>query len=160
MNESQDQQRDDQLFLTLVSDLTTQAWIALGKWKNPITDKLERNIPVAGVLIDMLDMLNRKTAGNRSEVEDRYLLDSLQQLKLNFVSERDKPDEPAGETGARDKDEGTTDSEPEPSTEEQVSTEEEPPAPKSPKKSTAAKKGTQKKSAGSSKKKTSTKSSS
>lgn len=160
MNESQAQQRDDQLFLTLVSDLTTQAWIALGKWKNPITDELERNIPVAGVLIDMLDMLNRKTAGNRSEVEDRYLLDSLQQLKLNYVSERDKADEPEEGAGERADDEVTTESEPEPGTEELASAEEEAPAPKSQKKSTTAKKSTQKKSTGSSKKKTSTKSSS
>jgi hypothetical protein len=158
MNESQALPSDDQLFLTLVSDLTTQAWIALGKWKNPITDELERNVPVAGILIDMLDMLNRKTAGNRSEVEDRYLLDSLQQLKLNYVSERDKVEEPQAEEGERD-DESVTEPEPAQSTEAKVSSEKKTSPPKS-SKSTTAKKGTQKKSTSKPKKKTSTKSSS
>ena len=157
MNESQAHLNDDQLFLTLVSDLTTQAWIALGKWKNPITDKLERNIPVAGILIDMLDMLNRKTAGNRSEVEDRYLLDSLQQLKLNFVSERDKVDEPDAEEGGRAADESITESEPAQSTKAKENSETKTSTPKSPK-STTAKKSPKKKSTSKSGK-TSTKSS-
>jgi hypothetical protein len=89
MTESQSGPSDDQLFVTLVTDLITQAWVALGKIKHPATDKIERSIPAARLIIDMLDMLNRKTAGNRSEVEDRLLLDSLQQLKLNFVTETD-----------------------------------------------------------------------
>jgi len=85
---------DDHLFLALVTDLVTQAWVSLGKIKHPITDKLERNVPAAGMIIDMLDMLNRKTAGNRTEGEDRLLLDSLQQLKLNYIAEANKPEEP------------------------------------------------------------------
>jgi len=92
MTESQTGPSSDQLFVTLVTDLVTQAWIALGKIKHPATDKIERNIPAAGIIIDMLDMLNRKTAGNRAQAEDRLLLDSLQQLKINFVAEADKPE--------------------------------------------------------------------
>jgi hypothetical protein len=159
MNESQALPNDDQLFLTLVSDLTTQAWIALGKWKNPITDELERNIPVAGILIDMLDMLNRKTAGNRSEVEDRYLLDSLQQLKLNFVSEGDRVEEPESEDGEGVDNESATDSESAQSAEVKESSEKKTGPPRS-SKSTTAKKGTQNKSTSKPKKKTATKSSS
>lgn len=97
MTESQSGISDDQLFITLVTDLITQAWVALGKIKHPATDKIERSIPAAGLIIDMLDMLNRKTAGNRSEVEDRLLLDSLQQLKLNFVTEAAEPEAPVEE---------------------------------------------------------------
>ncbi len=97
MTESQNGFSDDQLFVTLVTDLVTQAWMALGKIKHPATDKIERSIPAAGLIIDMLDMLNRKTAGNRSEVEDRLLLDSLQQLKINYVTEADKPEAPGEE---------------------------------------------------------------
>ncbi len=92
MTESQSGPSDDQLFVTLVADLVTQAWVALGKIKHPATDKIERSIPAAGLIIDMLDMLNRKTAGNRTQAEDRLLLDSLHQLKLNFVAETDKPE--------------------------------------------------------------------
>ncbi|MBA7662680.1 MAG: DUF1844 domain-containing protein [Calditrichaeota bacterium] len=92
MTESQTGPSDDQLFVTLVADLVTQAWVALGKIKHPATDKIERSIPAAGLIIDMLDMLHRKTAGNRTQAEDRLLLDSLQQLKLNFIAEADKPE--------------------------------------------------------------------
>ena len=92
MSESQSGFSDDRLFLTLVTDLVTQAWVALGKIKHPASDKIERNVPAAGLIIDMLDMLSRKTAGNRTEVEDRLLLDSLQQLKLNYVAEADQPE--------------------------------------------------------------------
>ncbi len=95
MTESQSGPSDDQLFVTLVTDLITQAWVALGKIKHPATDKIERSIPAARLIIDMLDMLNRKTAGNRSEVEDRLLLDSLQQLKINYIAEADKPEAPS-----------------------------------------------------------------
>lgn len=94
MTESQTSPTDEQLFLTLVTDLITQAWVALGKWKHPVTDKIERNVPAAGIIIDILDMLNRKTTGNRTESEDRLLVDSLQQLKLNYVTEINKPVEP------------------------------------------------------------------
>ena len=97
MTESQSGASDDQLFVTLVTDLITQAWVALGKIKHPATDKIERSIPAAGLIIDMLDMLNRKTAGNRSEVEDWLLLDALQQLKLNFVTEADDSEAPGEE---------------------------------------------------------------
>ena len=86
---------DEQLFLSLVADLVTQTWIALGKIKNPVTDKIERNVPAAAMLIDMLDMLDRKTAGNRSQGEDQLLTESLKQLKLNFVVESSKTGEAA-----------------------------------------------------------------
>ena len=93
MTESQSGISDDTLFLTLIADLVTQAWVALGKLKHPSNDKVERNIPAAGTIIDMLDMLNRKTAGNRSLQEDSLLMTSINQLKLNYVAEKDLPDE-------------------------------------------------------------------
>lgn len=112
MTESQDGFSDDQLFVTLVTDLITQAWVALGKIKHPATDKIERSIPAAGLIIDMLDMLNRKTAGNRSEVEDRLLLDSLQQLKINYIAEADKPEAPEEETAEKKPEEQVTEEAP------------------------------------------------
>ena len=97
MTEPQSAAPSDPHFLSLIADLVTQAWVTLGKIKHPVTDKLERNIVAAGTIIDMLDMLNRKSAGNRSPEEDRLLLDSIQQLKLNYVVEKDKLDEPQEE---------------------------------------------------------------
>ncbi|MFC1543080.1 DUF1844 domain-containing protein [Candidatus Neomarinimicrobiota bacterium] len=98
MTESQTDLTDDHIFVTLVTDLVTQAWVSLGKIKHPATDKIERNIPAASMIIDMLDMLNRKTDGNRSEMEDQLLKDSLQQLKINYVAEAEKPEAPAEES--------------------------------------------------------------
>ena len=100
MTETQSGLPDDAHFVALIADLVTQTWVALGKIKHPVTDKLERNIAAAGTIIDMLDMLNRKTTGNRSREEDRLLLESIQQLKLNYIAEKDKPDEPQEETAS------------------------------------------------------------
>ena len=35
---------NNHLFITLVSSLSSQAWIQMGKIKNPITDKIEKNL--------------------------------------------------------------------------------------------------------------------
>ena len=94
---------DDQLFMSLAADLVTQAWVAMGKLKNPITDKLEPNLRASALLIDMLDMLSRKTEGRRSDEETRMLKDNLQQLKLNYVAEQQTADsKPAEEPPAVD----------------------------------------------------------
>ena len=89
--------------MTLTADLVTQAWVAMGKLKNPITDKLEPNLQASALLIDMLDMLSRKTEGNRSDEETQLLKDNLQQLKLNYVTEKQAADSaPAEEAPAVD----------------------------------------------------------
>lgn len=93
MHASNSRVPDEQLFLSLVADLVTQTWIALGKIKNPVSDQIERSVPAAAMLIDMLDMLVRKTDGHRSPEEDQMLSESLKQLKLNYVVESNKTEE-------------------------------------------------------------------
>jgi len=83
---------DEQLFTGLVADLITQAWVAMGKIKNPITDKLEPNLQASAMLIDMLEMLGHKTEGHLSDEESKLLNESLQQLKLNYITEKDAAD--------------------------------------------------------------------
>ncbi len=97
-------EREQQLFLGLVADLVTQTWIAMGKIKSPLSDEIERSIPAASMLIDMLDMLVTRTEGNLSEEEATFINDSIKQLKLNFVAEANKPDAPSGdgEEGSND----------------------------------------------------------
>ena len=51
-----DNDKNTQLLLTLISSLASQAWIQMGKIKNPVTDEVERNIDAASVTIDMLTM--------------------------------------------------------------------------------------------------------
>jgi len=85
---------EQQLFDQLISSLVHSAWVYLGKIKNPMNDKLEKNVDQASVQIDMLDMLFKRMTGNMSEEEDKYLGHVIRELKMNFVEEKNKPEEP------------------------------------------------------------------
>ena len=79
---------NNELFVTLVSSLTSQAWMQLGKIKNPVTDKIEKNLDAASMSIDMLSMLQEKTKNNLDEYESKLLEQSLNDLRMNFVFEK------------------------------------------------------------------------
>ena len=85
--------KEDQLFIHLVNTFVQSAWISLGKVKNPVTDKLDRNLEQATYYIDLLDMLQTKMKGNLSEWEEQYIIHSLSELKLNFIDEQKKGSE-------------------------------------------------------------------
>ena len=80
--------KNNELFITLISSLSSQAWIQLGKMKNPVTDKIEKNLEAASMSIDMLSMLHEKTKNNLEEYEAKLLEQSLNDLKMNFVFEK------------------------------------------------------------------------
>ena len=89
---SKDQpKKEDQLFIHLVNTFVQSAWISLGKVKNPVSDKIERNVEQATYYIDLLDMLQTKMKGNLSEWEEQYIIHSLSELKLNYIDEKKKP---------------------------------------------------------------------
>ena len=89
---SEDQpKKEDQLFIHLVNTFVQSAWISLGKVKNPVSDKIERNVEQATYYIDLLDMLQTKMKGNLSEWEEQYIIHSLSELKLNYIDEKKKP---------------------------------------------------------------------
>ena len=79
---------EEQLFDNLISSLVHSVWISLGKIKNPISDKIERNLFAASMNIDMLDMLYKRMDGNLSEQEDSYLSHILSELKMNYLEEK------------------------------------------------------------------------
>tara|TARA_B100002052_G_C15713491_1_gene520695 strand:- start:185 stop:532 length:348 start_codon:yes stop_codon:yes gene_type:complete len=97
---------NNELFMTLVSSLASQAWMQLGKIKNPITDKVEKDLGAASMSIDMLSMIQEKTKGNLEDYESQLLEKTLNDLRMNFVFEKnqdtednvrkesDKPEEP------------------------------------------------------------------
>ena len=89
--------KEQQLFMYLVGTFQSSAWIALGKMKNPMTDKIERNLDQASYYIDLLDMLQSKTKGNVSEYEEQMLINTVSELKMNFIDEQKNPNNP-GET--------------------------------------------------------------
>jgi hypothetical protein len=64
--------------------------IALGKIASPLTQKIERNLEQARFTIDLLGMLEAKTAGNRTEEESRALKTVLTELRLNYIDEMEK----------------------------------------------------------------------
>ena len=104
---------EQQLFDQLISSLVHSAWVYLGKIKNPMNDKLEKNVEQALVQIDMLDMLFKRMTGNMSEEEDKYLGHVIRELKMNFVEEKNKPEEPDSSESVEEKSKDENDLEPE-----------------------------------------------
>lgn len=80
------------LFLGLVQSLTANAWIQMGKQKNPLSDKIEHNLQEASFTIDMLEMLQVRTKGNLNDNESRILERGISELKMNYVDEKIKED--------------------------------------------------------------------
>jgi hypothetical protein len=82
--------RDAILFLQLVIGLQQSAMIALGKLRNPITDKVETDLETARATIDTLAALESRTRGNLERDEARVLEQVLADLRLNYVDETKK----------------------------------------------------------------------
>jgi Domain of unknown function (DUF1844) len=78
------------LFMQLIIQNQQIAMMSMGKIKNPVTERTERNLEHAKIYIDTLDMLLAKTKGNLSEYEEKFLIETLKDLKLNYVDEVDK----------------------------------------------------------------------
>ncbi|HCV42458.1 MAG TPA: DUF1844 domain-containing protein [Bacteroidetes bacterium] len=92
------QEKNQFMFMQLVMMFHTLTMHQLGKIKNPVTDKVERDLAAAQGSIDMLEMLKEKTKGNLAQDEDRFLTNLLKELKLNYVDEASKPAEPSSIT--------------------------------------------------------------
>lgn len=72
-------------FSTLVFSIATGAFIHLGLAADPVTQKAEKNIPLARQNIDILEMLQKKTKGNLSPEETQLLDSVLTELRFRFV---------------------------------------------------------------------------
>ncbi len=83
-------QNEEQFFTQLLSIFYSSAMVALGKLKNPSTDKIERDLEQAKNSIEMLEMIKIKTAGNLSAQQIKMLESILTDLRLNFVDEKKK----------------------------------------------------------------------
>ncbi|NBV45988.1 MAG: DUF1844 domain-containing protein, partial [Planctomycetia bacterium] len=78
-------------FEFLVHTLFTQALMALGRIPNPITKQTMKNVAAARHFIEMLGVLEEKTAGNLS-ADERRLLDEVQhQLRMQLLQESGQP---------------------------------------------------------------------
>jgi hypothetical protein len=101
------QEKNQFMFMQLVMMFHTLTMQQLGKIKNPVTDKVERDLGGAQGSIDMLEMLKEKTKGNLEAEEDRFLTNLLKELRLNYVDEAGKPAEPASKPEPPKPEEGT-----------------------------------------------------
>ena len=72
----------------LVGTFQSSAWIALGKIKNPVTEKSKVNIEQASFYIDLLDMMQEKMKGNLTDYEEQMLINTVSELKLNLINEK------------------------------------------------------------------------
>ena len=77
-------------FTGLVLFLVTIASQYLGLVKNPLTDKVDKNLALAKYSIDSLDILRAKTKGNLSKEEEELIEGMLSNLRLAYVNEQSK----------------------------------------------------------------------
>ncbi|MEO8086096.1 MAG: DUF1844 domain-containing protein [Bacteroidota bacterium] len=81
---------NDELFIQLILIFHQNAIMAMGKLKNPVSDKIERDLVQAKQSIDMLEMIKEKTQNNISTELTRTLEHALTELRLNYVDETNK----------------------------------------------------------------------
>lgn len=88
-------EKNQVLFIQLISIFQYQAMLHMGKIKHPVTDKIERDLAQAEQAIDMLDMVMEKTKASLTSDETKMLTTVLKELKINFVDEKAKGETPA-----------------------------------------------------------------
>ena len=77
-------------FTSFIFSLSTSALLHFGEITDPISNKKERNLPLAKQTINLLGMLKEKTKGNLSKEEDELLDNILYNLRMKYVEEMKK----------------------------------------------------------------------
>lgn len=91
---SDQQQKIEASFSTLVMSIGSSAALSMGLTPNPQTGKTETDRDMAQFNIELLQVLKDKTANNLSNEEDQFLQRLLADLQLKFV-EFSKSDAPS-----------------------------------------------------------------
>ena len=78
-------------FTGIVQMFQIEGFTALGKIAHPMTGKTEKNLEQASFVIDLLAILQEKTAGNLTDTESRLLDNVLRDLRLNYVVDNTSP---------------------------------------------------------------------
>ena len=81
------------LFHHLLAMFQALALQQLGKIINPATGKVERDLQQARITIDMIEMIQTKTAGNLSSDEMKMVESILMDLRMNYVDESSRKEE-------------------------------------------------------------------
>ena len=75
-------------FATFVVSLNASALLHLGAIEDPNTGQTEKDLPMAKQTIDILSMLEEKTAGNLTKDEENLLKNILYDLRIIYVKEK------------------------------------------------------------------------
>jgi hypothetical protein len=78
--------RDPASFVSFVMSIASNAASALGMMEHPVTHQREVDVELGKHWIDILGMLQRKTAGNLTTQENRMLEGLLADLRMQYVS--------------------------------------------------------------------------
>ena len=79
------------LFAHMVMQQSSMAMMLLGKTAHPETGQTVRDLEMAKLFIDQLEMLEFKTKGNLNQEEAALLKQSLMSLRMAFVESVDSP---------------------------------------------------------------------
>jgi len=74
-------------FSSFIFSLSTSALLHLGEVPDPISQKRERNLPLAKQTIDILGMLQQKTRGNLNPEEEKMMEHILADLRWRYIRE-------------------------------------------------------------------------
>jgi hypothetical protein len=78
-------------FFTFIFSLNSSALFHFGEIPDPITDKIEKNLPMAKQTIDIIGMLKEKTKGNLLKEEEALIDNILYDLRMRYVKETKRP---------------------------------------------------------------------
>ena len=92
--------RDPASFVSFVMSIASNAASALGMMEHPVTHQREVDIELGKHWIDVLGMLQKKTAGNLTPQEKRMLEGLLSDLRMQYVSLVNSPQQARRFTGS------------------------------------------------------------
>jgi hypothetical protein len=84
----------------LLSNLATEALMALGQLPHPVTGTVQVRSNQAKYFIDTIDVLRQKTQGNLTASEQQSIDGLLHQLRIIFVAKMSNPEPASGRAGA------------------------------------------------------------
>jgi hypothetical protein len=77
-------------FSSFILSLSTSALVHLGEVPDPVSQKIDKHLPLAKQTIDLLGMLMEKTKGNLSGDEEKMMEHLLADLRWRYVREAKK----------------------------------------------------------------------
>ena len=92
--------RDPASFMSFLMSIASNAASALGMMEHPVTHQREVDVELGKHWIDVLGMLQKKTEGNLTPQEKRMLEGLLADLRMQYVSLVNSPQQPGRFSGS------------------------------------------------------------